>query len=389
MAAYDLERLSILIIDSSSFALALLSRVLRSLGVRKIVVANGGAEAVNILKNAGKINKLQPSATVQQFDVIFCEWRMSPINGAMMVKWIRRHKDSPDPFIPIIVASALSEADVAAEARDLGATEFLVKPFSVASLAAKLAGVIEWPRPFVYSRDFFGPDRRRAPQIVAFEERRMATDSSIMTLHQPKIPSVFKEGVMAYRFVLPNRIKTLVSGLGGMQEQGSFAEEAMESAHAGVVGMDADYSAWAMDLVNKLEKICHQLAKQPKNYWKYYALMTDVSHDLRGQGGTFGYPLISAIAKSLFEYARLNVSPDSAFVDLLHTHVQCVQSVLRDKVRGDGGDIGKGVLEMLDNARHHYENRTIDSSLKADAQEPLSDSGQDESLPDLDDNFEK
>ena len=359
MAAYDLERLSVLIIDDSSFALALLSRVLRSLGVRKIVVANGGPEAINILKNAGKINKLQPTAAVQQFDVVFCEWRMSPINGAMVVKWIRRHQDSPDPFIPIIVASAVSEADVAAEARDIGVTEFLVKPFSVASLSAKLAGVIEWPRSFIYSREFFGPDRRRNPQMVAFGERRVAAEDSVMTLHQSRIPKSFKEGVVAYQFVLPNRIKTLVSGLGGMQDQGAFAEEALEAATAGVAGMDADYSVWAADLMSKLEKVCQQLSKQPKNYWKYYALMADISHDLRGQGGTFGYPLISSIAKSLFEYARLNVVPGAAFVDLLHTHVQCVQSVLRDQVRGDGGEVGKGILEMLESARQHYENRTV------------------------------
>jgi hypothetical protein len=28
-------------------------------------------------------------------------------------------------------------------------------------------------------------------------------------------------------------------------------------------------------------------------------------------------------------------------------------------VRGDGGEVGKGILEMLESARQHYENRTV------------------------------
>jgi two-component system chemotaxis response regulator CheY len=47
------------------------------------------------------------------------------------------------------------------QARDAGVTEFLVKPFTARDLYRRLYQIIERPRQFVRSEDFFGPDRRR------------------------------------------------------------------------------------------------------------------------------------------------------------------------------------------------------------------------------------
>ncbi len=47
------------------------------------------------------------------------------------------------------------------EARDAGVTEFLVKPFTAHDLARRIAHVINKPRDFIETQDFFGPDRRR------------------------------------------------------------------------------------------------------------------------------------------------------------------------------------------------------------------------------------
>lgn len=46
-------------------------------------------------------------------------------------------------------------------ARDNGITEFLVKPFTAQDLYARVFQIIEKPRKFVDTGEFFGPDRRR------------------------------------------------------------------------------------------------------------------------------------------------------------------------------------------------------------------------------------
>jgi DNA-binding response OmpR family regulator len=46
-------------------------------------------------------------------------------------------------------------------ARDAGVNEFLAKPVSVKAMLTRLTAVIEHPRPFVRTKVYFGPCRRR------------------------------------------------------------------------------------------------------------------------------------------------------------------------------------------------------------------------------------
>ncbi len=46
-------------------------------------------------------------------------------------------------------------------ARDAGITEFLAKPISAKGLYERIVNVVANPRPFIKTRTYFGPDRRR------------------------------------------------------------------------------------------------------------------------------------------------------------------------------------------------------------------------------------
>jgi DNA-binding NtrC family response regulator len=54
-----------------------------------------------------------------------------------------------------------SNRDRVEAARDHGMTEFLVKPYTARDLYNRIVRLIEKPRQFVKTREFFGPDRRR------------------------------------------------------------------------------------------------------------------------------------------------------------------------------------------------------------------------------------
>jgi DNA-binding response OmpR family regulator len=46
-------------------------------------------------------------------------------------------------------------------ARDAGVTEFLAKPISAKALYQRIINVVVSPRPFIKTKNYFGPDRRR------------------------------------------------------------------------------------------------------------------------------------------------------------------------------------------------------------------------------------
>lgn len=94
-------------------------------------------------------------------DLVIADWMMKPMDGISFTRLVRNDPRSPNQFVPIILVTGFSEKRRVVQARDAGVTEFLVKPFNARDLYRRISQIIERPRQFVRSEDFFGPDRRR------------------------------------------------------------------------------------------------------------------------------------------------------------------------------------------------------------------------------------
>jgi two-component system, chemotaxis family, chemotaxis protein CheY len=106
---------------------------------------------------------------------VLADMEMAPMDGLSLVRAIRASPDKLIAMLPIVVVTAHSTELKVAQARDAGATEFVTKPFSVRSLAARLEEAIVRPRPYIRTERYFGPDRRRhADAAYAGPERRVA-----------------------------------------------------------------------------------------------------------------------------------------------------------------------------------------------------------------------
>lgn len=146
--AYRMERIKVLVIEDNWHMRALTKSLLNAFGIGHIDCVPDGEAGYDMLSK-------------QKHDLIIVDWMMEPINGIEFTRRVRNDPDSPDPYVPIILMTGYSEKTRVIEARDSGITEFLVKPFTSRSLYARIEHVIEKPRQFVKSRDYFGPDRRR------------------------------------------------------------------------------------------------------------------------------------------------------------------------------------------------------------------------------------
>ncbi len=350
----DWERISVLVVDDSQFMRMLLGRILRSLNIRQVLMAADGAEAINMLK---EIPRNPQKYGVQRIDLVISDWVMSPVDGGMFLRWVRTHRDSPNRFLPFIMMSALSEAEKVMEARDLGANEFLAKPFSISTMATKITSLIQKQRHFIMSASYFGPDRRRQQVAISKANRRTITKEEIEVVHSGKIPAVLKPGIKVSYLKVPNRLHDLVAGLSDGTAEIKFDDALLEEAENTLQAMEADYADLVRDMVLKLRKAYQILTQKPKNYWKYFTIINEIAHDLRGQGETFGYPIVSMFGKSLYEYTKINVSPDDRFIELIHSHIEAIQAIVREKIKGDGGDVGKAVVQMLEGAKQKYDQR--------------------------------
>lgn len=146
--AYKLETLKILVVEDNQPMLELVKSILETFGVGQIYTAKDGEVGFQ------KFCK-------ENTDMIITDWMMKPVNGLEMTEMIRNDPMSPNPYVPIVMMTGFSEHKRVSSARDLGTTEFLVKPFKAQDLYKRVVQVIERPRQFVKNETFFGPDRRR------------------------------------------------------------------------------------------------------------------------------------------------------------------------------------------------------------------------------------
>ena len=105
-------------------------------------------------------------------DVIFLDWMMDGMSGIDVVKEIRTSPKSPNPFVPVIMLTGHTSLQHVQTARDAGVTEFLAKPVSAKGVMSRLVAVIENPRPYVRTKVYYGPCRRRRIEAWNGEERR-------------------------------------------------------------------------------------------------------------------------------------------------------------------------------------------------------------------------
>ena len=157
------ELLNILLVDDNHHMRVLLTEILRAIGVRQVFEANDGAEALQIMR-------------AQQIDIIMTDLAMQPLDGLDFVRTLRNSPESPNPMAPVIMITGHSTLRRVSEARDVGVNEFLSKPVTARGVLERIARVVDNPRPFVRSADYFGPDRRRRADPNYNGPRRRVAD---------------------------------------------------------------------------------------------------------------------------------------------------------------------------------------------------------------------
>ncbi len=142
------DLLKILLVDDNQHMRILLIEILRAIGVQHVFEAMDGAEALSIMRSTA-------------IDVVFTDLSMNGVDGLDFVNLVRRAPNSPNPLVPIVMITGHSTQRRVHEARDAGVNEFLAKPVTARGVIHRLTLLIENPRPFVRTEDYFGPDRRR------------------------------------------------------------------------------------------------------------------------------------------------------------------------------------------------------------------------------------
>ena len=348
MAVYNLQRFKLLLVEDNGYVRRILENILRDFQFGQITACANGQEAIKFIKD---MRDNPETAGAIGLDLVITDLLMAPINGLLLARWLRTAKESPNRFVPIIMLSGAADSEYVNSARDLGATEFLGKPFSVETVYKHILEIINYPRKFIATANYFGPDRRRKQTGPLGKEMRKTRQEDITTVYSAaKAVKPKKGSADVWHFRLPNRLKEMAAGGMGGGEPGEMPANLLEDAEANLERTALDFTDWASNYLSQLAQLCAEALTKEGSRNTYFEQINLLAHELRGQGGTFGYPLITIFGKMLYECTGKGCREDDNAVDIVKAHIDAMRAVLREKIGDDGGEVGRALMGMLKEA---------------------------------------
>ncbi|MDP8223585.1 MAG: response regulator [Candidatus Lernaella stagnicola] len=119
--------IKILCVDDFSTMRRIIKSLLRQIGLHQVVEADGGATALEILKN-------------EPIELIISDWSMPKVSGLELLRAVRA--DDRYRLLPFLMIASEEEKDHRANAMESGANEFLVKPFKAHALRVVIEKLI-------------------------------------------------------------------------------------------------------------------------------------------------------------------------------------------------------------------------------------------------------
>lgn len=153
----ELREAGILIVEDDTLICTLIVDVLRAMEFKNIKVCRRAEEG---LVEYARTN----------YDLILCDWKLPGMSGLELTEKVRRFEKVEKCYTPVIMITGRALQEDVETARDMGVTEYLIKPFNVKSLCDKIKSIVENPRKFVFSDEYVGPDRRRRHMPDAIPE---------------------------------------------------------------------------------------------------------------------------------------------------------------------------------------------------------------------------
>ena len=115
----------------------------------------------------------------------------------------------------------------------------------------------------------------------------------------------------------------------------------LANAEAALARLANSYVTWAEGDVRKLTECFARL--EAEGGADPLATLFAVAHDMKGQGATFGYPLLTRIGQALCRL--IEHEPDS--IAAIGAHVAALARVVGERMTGDGGEAGQSLLTRL------------------------------------------
>lgn len=319
------ENVNILLVDQDNQIARIVVLNLREMGFTRVHYVRDSNEALAYIN-------------INPVDILITEWLLKPMDGIELVRHLRLSPNSPNRGIPIIMLTGKGERVDVVEARDVGITEFLVKPFTVQTLYERLEHLIDHPRPFILSEQFAGPDRRRRSSQSS-DERRISKprEGKKYGKHLPrpeKTPMVFTPD---------QELKRVIGLIGPLST--IITPEMIENAQQSIEKMQDESLGWIrQDLIALEQAFAHM--KEQSDAPALEAIKNAVL-SIKSRAGTFGFHIPSQIARMLYVFLSTDfILGHVIHIQVVQKFIESLKVIFATDIKGQSGVANDLVQEL-------------------------------------------
>jgi len=134
-----------------------------------------------------------------------------------------------------------------------------------------------------------------------------------------------------------------------MQDDGDRKLEAvLARAQAAVADLAKNFTESAVVDLDRAAAFVKAAREQPATRADSVREVYGIAHNLKGQGSSFGFPLITRIGQSLCQLTRRARAFSDADLGVMQAHIDAIRLILAKDIKGEGGEVGDKLAARLE-----------------------------------------
>ena len=128
---------------------------------------------------------------------------------------------------------------------------------------------------------------------------------------------------------------------------GAVDLDALAKAEDVIANLADDYLTWVQEDLARLEAAYAEMEKGEGDPKVLLDNVFQIAHDMKGQGGSFGYDLMTAIGDQLCRLVEKMDKVTPREIGMVRVHIDAMRVIIVKELKGDGGEEGRKLLMGL------------------------------------------
>ena len=134
-----------------------------------------------------------------------------------------------------------------------------------------------------------------------------------------------------------------------MHDDGDRRMEAvLARAQAAVADLAKNYAPSTLVDIDRCVVLLKRARDVPQERAAAVRDLYGMAHNIKGQGSSFGYPLVTRIGHSLCALTRQERAFSDADLGVIQAHIDAIRLILTKDIKGEGGEVGAKLAARLE-----------------------------------------